>query len=318
MKKYTKYLLSLIAVGITFQSCKDEDLVILPEWESAVHGYAVVNGETTDFKRGDATVNVNFDLKWKSIDQKNTVTKIDLYVLFNESFKDIDGNNKTVKHGGDAGKLIKTFTGGDVPAENTVKTFSITQGDVYGAYSSASYDYGFGSGTVSVFSNPLKPSRNATTNKFIPGDTFTLKWIFTTEDGRVFDSWSPSVCTEFPEANCQKDWTVVCAKTIEQRTGVWTIIGSDDYGDGWNGASIDVIVDGAVIGTFKLEDGAGPVTQTFTVPAGSTSMYFKYTKGSWDSEVIYQIKNPNGNTLANVVASDVKSNGEIKLDLCNE
>ena len=67
-----------------------------------------------------------------------------------------------------------------------------------------------------------------------------------------------------------------------------------------------------------MADGAGPVTQTFTVPAGSTSMYFKYTKGSWDSEVIYQIKNPNGNTLANVVASDVKSNGEIKLDLCNE
>jgi len=51
MKKYTKYLLSLMAVGITLQSCKDEDLVILPEWESAVHGYAVVNGEITDFKR---------------------------------------------------------------------------------------------------------------------------------------------------------------------------------------------------------------------------------------------------------------------------
>ena len=50
-------------------------------------------------------------------------------------------------------KLIKSFSGGEVPAENTVKTFTITQDDVYAAYSSATYDYGFGSGSVSVFAN---------------------------------------------------------------------------------------------------------------------------------------------------------------------
>jgi hypothetical protein len=318
MKKYTKYLLSLIAIGITFQSCKDEELITLPVWESAVHGYTVVNGATTDFKRGDASVDIDFDLKWKSIDNKNVVTKIDLYVLFNEKYKDIDKNDKTVKHGGDAGKLVKSFSGSEVPANNTVKTFSISQADVFAAYSGATYDYGFGDGNVSVFSNPRKPSRNATTNKFIPGDNFTIKWTLTTEDGRVFDSWSPSVCTEFPEANCQVDWTVVCAKTIEQRTGTWTVIMADDYGDGWNGAKIEAVVDGVVVETFTMADGAGPITKTVTVPAGSQSMVFNYTKGSWDSEVIYQIINPNGNTLANVVAADLKANGEIKLDLCNE
>ena len=321
MKKYTKYLLSLMAVGITLQSCKDEDLVILPEWESAVHGYAVVNGVTTDFKRGDASVNVSFDLKWKSIDQKNTVTKIDLYVLFNESYKDIDGNNKTIKHGGDAGKLVKTFTGGDVPAENTVKTFSITQEDVYAAYSSASYDYGFGSGSVSVFANPLKPSRNATSNKFIPGDTFTLKWIFTTEDGRVFDSWSPSVCSEFPEANCQKDWTVVCAKTIEQRTGDWTIFMEDLYGDGWQGGKVQAWVDGELfeeVGLNSRWDGGEWVnedTVTISIPAGSTSLVFKWTDDDYNSECHFTIRNPNGNLLADISGP---SAGEIKLDLCNE
>ena len=320
MKKYTKYLLSLMAVGITLQSCKDEDLVILPEWESAVHGYAVINGETTDFKRGDATVDIDFDLKWKSIDQKNTVTKIDLYVLFNESYKDIDGNNKTVKHGGDNGKLIRSFSGSEVPAENTVKTFTITQEDVFAAYSSTTYDYGFGSGAVSVFANPIKPDRNATTNKFIPGDNFTIKWIFTTEDGRVFDSWSPSVCTEFPEANCQVDWTVVCAKSIEKRTGTWTITGADTYGDSWNGGKIDIIVDGAVFGTFTVPSSAvkNPITETYTIPAGTTSMRFDFTRGSYAEEIAFKIINPDGKVLFDVPNAALVGAGEIKLDLCKE
>jgi hypothetical protein len=320
MKKYTKYLLSLMAVGITFQSCKDEDLVILPEWESAVHGYAVINGETTDFKRGDGTIDIDFDLKWKSIDQKNTVTKIDLYVLFNESYKDIDGNNKTVKHGGDAGKLIKSFSGGEVPAENTVKTFTINQDDVYAAYSSATYDYGFGSGSVSVFANPIKADRNSTTNKFIPGDNFTIKWILTTEDGRVFDSWSPSVCTEFPEANCQVDWTVVCAKSIEKRTGTWTITGADTYGDSWNGGKIDIIVDGAVFDTFEVPASAvkNPITETFTIPAGTTSMRFDFTRGSYAEEITFKITNPDGKVLMDVASAALVGAGELKLDLCKE
>ena len=316
MKKYTKILLSLLLIGITFQSCEDETLITLPVWETAVHGYAVINGASTDFKKGDATIDIDFDLKWKSIDQKNEVVKIDLYVLFNETYTDKDGNSVTAKHGGAAGKQVKSFSGADVPVNNVVKSFSINQNEVFTAYSSNTYDYGFGAGSVNVFSNVLKPTRNATTNKFIPGDNFTIKWIFTTADGRVFDSWSPSVCTEFPEANCQVDWTVICAKEIEQRAGVWTISGSDAYGDGWNGASIEVLVNGEVFDTFTVA--ADSNSKSFTIPQGTQSLSFSYIKGDWDSEVIYQITNPNGNTLISLLESDNKFNGEIKLDLCNE
>jgi hypothetical protein len=321
MKKYTKILLSLLLIGITFQSCEDETLITLPVWETAVHGYAVINGTSTDFKKGDATIDIDFDLKWKSIDKKNEVTKIDLYVLFNETYTDKDGNSVTAKHGETAGKLVKSFSGSEVPVNNAIKSFSINQNEVFTAYSSNTYDYGFGAGAVNVFSNVLKPTRNATTNKFIPGDSFTVKWIFTTADGRVFDSWSPSVCTEFPEANCQVDWTVICAKEIEQRTGDWTIYMEDTYGDGWQGGKIEVVIDGVVVEKIGLLDGnSNPAalskdTKIVTIPAGTKSLYFNWTDDSYNSECYFTIKNPNGNTLA---AISTPSAGPIKLDLCNE
>tara|TARA_B110000259_G_C13964396_1_gene382012 strand:- start:47 stop:1012 length:966 start_codon:yes stop_codon:yes gene_type:complete len=321
MKKYTKHLLSLLMIGISFSSCEDEELITLPVWETAVHGYAVVNGTQKDFKKGDASISLELDLKWKSIDNKNAVTKIDIYVLFNEKYKDIDGNEKSIKHGGDSGKLIKSISGSAVPANNVATSFKITQDEVYKAYSDIKYDYGFGAGSVSVFANPLKPSRNALTNKFIPGDNFTVKWIFTTEDGRVFDSWSPSVCTEFPEANCQVDWTVVCATGVEKRTGDWTIFMEDLYGDGWQGGKVQAWVDGELfeeVGLNSRWDGGQWVnedTVTISIPAGSTSLVFKWTNDDYNGECHFTIKNPNGNLLADISGP---SAGEIKLDLCNE
>lgn len=321
MKKYTKYILSLISIGLMFQSCEDEELITLPVWESAVHGYAVINGNAIDFKRGDESVEIDFDLKWKSIDDKNKVTKIDLYVLFNETYTDIDGNSKNAKHGGDSGKLVKSFSGAEVPSNNEIITFSINQSELYTAYSSATYDYGFGDGSVSVFNNTLKPSRNSTTNKFIPGDSFTIKWIFTTEDERVFDSWSPSVCTEFPEANCQIDWTVSCAEEVSVIGGDWTIYMKDDYGDGWQGGTIQVIVDGEVFVEHGLESyydnevDDSERTEIVTIPSTAKSLYFNWIDDDYNAECIFSIKNPNGNTLASVTGP---SGGVIKLDLCNE
>ena len=321
MKKYTKYLLSLISIGFLFQSCEDEELITLPVWESAVHGYAVVNGSATDFKLGDESVEIDFDLKWKSIDNKNKVTKIDLYVLFNETYTDPDGNSKIAKHGGESGKIVKSLSGTEVPENNTITSFTINQSDIYNLYSTVNYDYGYGDGMVPVFENPLKPSRNNTTDKFIIGDNFTIKWIFTTEDGRVFDSWSPSVCTEFPEANCQVDWTVSCATEVSVIAGDWTIYMKDDYGDGWQGGTIQVIVDGEVFVEHGLESfydnevEDSERTEIVTIPTTATSIYFNWIDDDYNGECIFSIKNPNGNTLANVTGP---SGGIIKLDLCNE
>ena len=117
--------------------------------------------------------------------------------------------------------------------------------------------------------------------------------------------------------NCAIDWGVTCATSIQSRTGDWSISGIDAYGDGWNGASIDVYVDGAVLASFTVAADAN--SATITIPAGSSSMYFSYNKGDYDSEVGVTIKNPAGNTLLNWVPYDAaRSQGEMLLDLCKE
>lgn len=316
MKRISTYLFSLTLIAATALSCKDESLIKLPVWESAVHGFGTLTSDPgVGFTTANASTTVDVDFQWNSIDKKNTVTNIELYVVFNEAYVDKDENNAVARHGGSAGFKVKSIA----PQGNREKgSFTISQEEVYAVYQSASFDYGFGKGSQAVFSDPLGKGRSSS-KKFVPGDSFTLKWTLTTDDGRVFDSWSPSVCTEFPGANCQIDWLVSCATDIQNRTGTWSISGTDSYGDGWNGASIDVVLDGVVIDSFTVTSAQGSAnTEDFVIPAGSSDLYFVYNKGAYDSEVGVTIKNPAGATLLTWVPADVKGQGEMVLDLCLE
>lgn len=314
MKRISTYLFSLTLIAATALSCKDESLIKLPVWESAVHGFGTLTSNpAVGFSTANASATVDVDFQWNSIDKKNAVTNIDLYVVFNEAYVDIDGNNAVARHGGSAGFKVKSIA----PQGNREKgSFKISQEEVYAVYQSASFDYGFGNGSQAVFSDPLGKGRSSS-KKFVPGDSFTLKWTLTADDGRVFDSWSPSVCTEFPGANCQIDWSVSCATSVTKRTGVWTIKGTDAYGDSWNGASIDIIVDGAIFDSFTVAADANE--ETFTIPAGTSELFFSWKKGSYDSEVGVTIINPEGSTLLTWVAYDVaRGAGLMILDLCKE
>ncbi len=315
MKKYNLYILTLAGLMVLFNACKDEDLVILPEWESGVHAYTIVaDGSASDFKDQETDIPITFNMKWKSIDRENTVNKIELFVLFNEPYIDLDGNPKTAAHGGDEGVLWATLEGGDVPANAEFTSFTITQDEVYQLYSGATYDYENGNGEVPVYANPDAPERDADTRPFIPGDTFSMRWVLYTDDGRMFDSWSPSVCTEFPEANCSINWSIVCADAIANPPGDYTIVFNDSYGDGWNGGAIRVVVDGTPT-DYTLEDGS---TQTLviTVPDGTSTLTFEYVSGDWDSEVTFTITSPKGNVISSAGPSPAA--GELTLDLCLE
>jgi hypothetical protein len=205
MKRITTYLFSLSLIAVTLLSCKDDSLIAIPDWESGVHGYGLLTSDPAiGFSTANASATIDVNFKWKSIDKLNTVTNIDLYVTFNEEYTDKDGNKAVASHGGAQGKKVKSIT---PQADGEFGSFSISQEEVYNVYSSSSFDYGFGAGSQAVYSDPLGKGRGAG-KKFVPGDTFRLTWVLTTEDGRVFDSWSPSVCTEFPEANCAIDWGV--------------------------------------------------------------------------------------------------------------
>ena len=69
----------------------------------------------------------------------------------------------------------------------------------------------------------------------------------------------------------------------------------DSYGDGWNGASIDVAVNGTIVSNLTIASGS--------TGSGSVSTYtndivaFTFNSGSWDSEITFQITDPAGNSL---------------------
>lgn len=212
MKKIKYLALTLVGIFFLAVSCKD-DKDLVPVWESGVNGFAeVADGSEDNFVFGFPAIGVTYDFQWISADSKNTVTKIDFYVLFNEPYKDADGNDALAKHAGDDGILLTSLEGGNVPANRTNTAITVTQADVYALYKDVTFDYG--SGAVSVFNAPVNPDRDVT-NRFVEDDVISIRWVLTTADGRVFGKvangtgWSPSVCTEVPGSNCELTWSVV-------------------------------------------------------------------------------------------------------------
>jgi hypothetical protein len=87
----------------------------------------------------------------------------------------------------------------------------------------------------------------------------------------------------------------------------------DSYGDGWNGASIDITVDG-VTTNFLIADGFS-ASGTLEVAADASSIGITFNSGDWDSEITYQIISANGNTIIDT-GPDPTAGVEL-LDYCN-
>ena len=68
----------------------------------------------------------------------------------------------------------------------------------------------------------------------------------------------------------------------------------DSYGDGWNGGSLQVIINDTVVGTYAAA-GAGSDT-TFTVCNGD-QLQLVYQAADWENENSYQLFDPVGNIV---------------------
>ncbi|MEC9231773.1 MAG: hypothetical protein VX888_03670, partial [Bacteroidota bacterium] len=70
----------------------------------------------------------------------------------------------------------------------------------------------------------------------------------------------------------------------------------DSWGDGWNGASISVDVNGINISTATLNGGSSSGSESFSTYTGDV-VQFSFTGGSYDSEITFQIIDPSGTTI---------------------
>ncbi len=101
--------------------------------------------------------------------------------------------------------------------------------------------------------------------------------------------------------------TTICTGTATQLNAVatggilpgpscnYTINMYDTFGDGWNGFSIDVFVNGVNIGNFTFTTGSTS-SATFPISDGDL-LEFSTNSGTWDSEVSYEIVDCAGNVI---------------------
>jgi hypothetical protein len=76
--------------------------------------------------------------------------------------------------------------------------------------------------------------------------------------------------------------------------GIYTLELTDSYGDGWNGGSLDVVVNGtAVFSGLTIATGFGP--ESYQIPVDISDVVdFNYTAGSYPFENAYQVIDQNG------------------------
>ncbi|MFN7115461.1 MAG: hypothetical protein ACK4TA_01600 [Saprospiraceae bacterium] len=205
-----KIFLYVMLLSVLAFSCKDDSLNPIVPWESAVHGYAKFTATSpTNFALGDKSKTLDLNFQWVSIDGTNTVNKIEFFVAFNENYNDVENNVRTANHDT---LLLRTIEGSAVPGNRTNVNFKITQDELYNLYKDITFDYGNGP------ENVLGRTPRTLNAPFTTRDRFVLTWALTTTDGRYFDSWSNSTCTEFETYrgtrtndggfNCVVNWTV--------------------------------------------------------------------------------------------------------------
>ena len=106
----------------------------------------------------------------------------------------------------------------------------------------------------------------------------------------------------YVQADCGSDtstWTgpyTFC--TLPPPVCYYVIDMQDSYGDGWNGASIDISINGIFASSHQVDvvlGGQLDLQQSDTVYAyNGDYVEFSFTSGSWDSEITFQIYDPLG------------------------
>lgn len=76
----------------------------------------------------------------------------------------------------------------------------------------------------------------------------------------------------------------------------YTIEGEDSFGDGWNGASVEIFADGVSVLVFDVPSGSSN-SETFDVLEGAT-ITTQWTAGDFDAECSYEILDDNSTVVA--------------------
>lgn len=74
---------------------------------------------------------------------------------------------------------------------------------------------------------------------------------------------------------------------------------ADSYGDGWNGAAVDILVNGTTVASGVTITGGSTGTETFEAATGDTIELVWTSVGSWPSEISWTITDGGGTQISN-------------------
>lgn len=98
--------------------------------------------------------------------------------------------------------------------------------------------------------------------------------------------------------DCSGTWTQPPPPLTADTAGTYTVNLYDTYGDGWQGGSLDVLVNGIVVlEGITIADGYGPEAYTFTANVGD-EICTVFTAGYFPSENRYEVLDPNSVVIA--------------------
>ncbi|MGF1558257.1 MAG: hypothetical protein ACFCUL_04140 [Flavobacteriaceae bacterium] len=293
--KYTKLIL-IVTLGFFFTiSCVPDDNVALNLETGLTPGVVfrtlAQTGSTFDFFNVPASVlTVDFEIQPPAGDAASAVQ---IFVDFQDNtFFDTEFNTNGTTAVDEA--LIQTIPASELEPGR----FGFLTGSFSFSYQELLDALGLENNLDTVFSS----------------DQFVVRVAVTMESGEVFTNVgnnSPSLDAAFFTSPFRYFPTIVCPIVV---TGDITIDFVDTFGDGWNGAAINVTSNGELT-SFTLDDGAAD-SVTFTIPAGVSTQSFVFSGGSFDEEVGYTITRvSDGRVLATFSPSaDGPPNGSIALN----
>jgi hypothetical protein len=196
------------------------------------------------------------------------------------------------------------------------ETFLINNTSIYSAFGTVTNDScNFGNGAIDLTltggSSPFtfSWSNGATTEDIVNLTTGTYNVIITDASGCINND-------SFFVNNSTSSFTtsgIIIDDTCSLGNGAIDLIlnvtnpcctytlDMQDQGNSWNGASIDVLVDGILIGNFTVF-GGGANTETFTVCDGE-SIELLWNSGTWDNEVSFDLIDASGTIVFSQGAS---------------
>ena len=181
--------------------------------------------------------------------------------------------------------LVGTATGCLQPSSLTVSNITNNSAELAWAtggatawnieYGTAGFTQGTGT-TVAVTTNPY------TLTGLTPGN---YEFYVQDDCGATQSAWTGPV--SFSVTNCASP------------SCYFYFTMNDTYGDGWNGATLDVLEDGITVATL-----AGPATDTKTDSVGvcgTGTLTLVWNKGSWDSEINFSVTSPFATVIYEIV-----------------